>query len=79
MVHQALELEFEARSEQELMFFSAHGYWPEAAAVSVREERSFSTHGLKTTVILEPVQHHDEVELCCCTWKNMHGRLMLHF
>jgi hypothetical protein len=36
------------------MFFSAHGYWPEAAAVSGREERSFITHGLKTTVILEP-------------------------
>lgn len=44
------------------MFFSVHGYWPEAAAVLEREERSFTTHGLRTTVILERVQDHDEVE-----------------
>jgi len=71
MVHQALELEFKVRSEQELMFFSVHGFWPEAAAVSGREERNFTTHGLKTTVILEPVQHHDEVELGWYTLKNI--------
>jgi hypothetical protein len=71
MTHQAFELECEVRSEQELMFFRVHGYWPEAAAVSGREEHSFTVHGLRTTVILERVQHPDEDELGWYTWKNI--------
>jgi hypothetical protein len=70
-VHQAFELECEARSVQELRFFRVHGYWPEMAAISERKERSFTTHGLRTTVILEPVQPHDEVESWRHTWKNI--------
>jgi hypothetical protein len=54
MARQALELEFEGRPKEELMFFSVHGYWPEAASLVQREECSFTTHGLKTTIILEP-------------------------
>jgi hypothetical protein len=30
-----------------------HGCWPERARVEGRTERTFTTHGLKTTIILE--------------------------
>ena len=38
LAEQTFELELEGRSQLELMFFSVHGYWPEAAAVSERDE-----------------------------------------
>lgn len=60
MAHQAFELELQGRPQQELMFFSVHGYWPEAAVVSERDEKTFSTHGLRSTVILERVSSHED-------------------
>jgi len=52
----ALDLECKNRSEDELKFFAVHGYWPEAANVVERIESCFTTHGLKTTLILERVE-----------------------
>ena len=41
------------RPNEEKDFFTVHGFFPEAANVSERTERSFVVHGLKTTIILE--------------------------
>jgi hypothetical protein len=39
-----------------MKFFAVHGYWPEAADVVEPIESCFTTHGLKTTVIVERVE-----------------------
>lgn len=54
------DLESKNRTEGEKDFFIIHGYWPEAVQLSQRTERSFTTHGLKTTVILERTISTDE-------------------
>lgn len=51
---EAFDRECKNRSIEEIEFFAAHGYWPEAANVVERTERSFTVRGLKTTIILEP-------------------------
>jgi ribonuclease I len=50
---EALALEIKNRPEEETEFFIVHGYWPEAAQVDQRTETSFTTYGMKTTIILE--------------------------
>lgn len=50
---EVFNLEAKNRPEEETEFFIVHGYWPEAAQVEQRTESSFTTHGLKTTIILE--------------------------
>jgi len=67
IAYDAFDLECKQRSANELEFFNVHGSWPEGAEVSEREERSFTTHGLRTTIILERVQHHEEDESYCQT------------
>ena len=60
--HKALGLECKNRSEDEMKFYAVHGYWPEAADVVEPIETCFTTHSLKTTVILEkvkPAQDHE--------------------
>ncbi len=52
----ALDLACKNRSEDELKFFAVHGYWPEAADVVEPIKSCFTTHGLKTTLILERVE-----------------------
>jgi ribonuclease I len=52
----ALDLECKDRSEDEMKFFAVHGYWPETADVVEPVESCFTTHGLKTTVILQRVE-----------------------
>ena len=52
----ALDLECKNRSADELKFFAVHGYWPEAADVVEPIESWFTTHGLKSTVIVERVE-----------------------
>ena len=52
----ALELECKNRSEDEMKFFAVHGYWPETADVVEPVESCCTTHGLKTTVILQRVE-----------------------
>jgi len=47
--------DFENRPEDDLQFFAVHGYWPEAAQDTAREEDSFVVRGLKTTIIIERV------------------------
>lgn len=50
---EALALETKNRPAEETEFFIVHGYWPEAAQVHQRTETSFTTYGMKTTIILE--------------------------
>ena len=50
---EAFALEARNRPEEEAEFFAVHGYWPEAAQVHQRTETSFTTYGMKTTIILE--------------------------
>src|ERR1700675_4548823 len=61
----ALDLERKNRSDDELEFFSVHGYWPEAADVVEPIESCFTTHGLKTTLILERVEPARTKNRCC--------------
>jgi hypothetical protein len=56
MERKALKLECKDRSENEMKFFAVHGYWPEVADVVEPIESCFTTHGLKTTVMLERVE-----------------------
>jgi hypothetical protein len=53
IVLEALAPDTKNRTHDEKMFFCAHGFWPEAAVVAERIESCFTTHGLKTTIILE--------------------------
>jgi hypothetical protein len=53
IVQKALALELKTRAYDEKIFYCIHGFWPDATEVHGRTETSFSTHGLKTTVILE--------------------------
>ncbi len=46
-------LETKNRTEEEKEFFIVHGCWPETPRVGGRAESTFTTHGLKTTIILE--------------------------
>jgi hypothetical protein len=43
------------RTQDEKTFFRVHGFWPEKADATRRTESCFTTHGLKTTIILERV------------------------
>ena len=52
-------LESKNRPEEETEFFIVHGYWPEAAQVAQRIERSFMTRGLRTTIVLERTESTD--------------------
>lgn len=52
----ALEFECKDRSENELKFLAVHGYWPEGRRCRTCIESWFTTHGLKTTVIVERVE-----------------------
>jgi hypothetical protein len=45
------------RSEDELLFFITHGYFPEGASIGeTPETREFTYNGTRTTIILERVK-----------------------
>ena len=64
----AFDLEAKNRTEEEKGFFIVHGCWPETARVEGRTEGTFTTHGLKTTIILEKASLAEE----SCDEKNGH-------
>jgi hypothetical protein len=66
----AFDLEAKNRKQEEKDFFIVHGYWPETAQVTERSEISFTTHGLKTTIILEKASLAEE----SCDEENGQGR-----
>jgi ribonuclease I len=53
---EAFALESKTCTLDEREFLVVHGYWPEATDVAERIEGSFTTRGLKTTIIWERVE-----------------------
>jgi hypothetical protein len=56
IVQKALARDLMIRAYDEKIFYCIHGFWPDANEIHGRTETSFSTHGLKTTVVLERVE-----------------------
>ena len=49
--------EFEKHSEEDLQFFAVHGCYPEAIReLSGPIKTQFTTRGMRTTIILEPLK-----------------------
>jgi hypothetical protein len=47
--------QFKGRSQDELRFFSAHGYFPEAAGEELPDRQEFTVGGIRTTINTERV------------------------
>ena len=48
--HRAVMRQAKGRSDDELLFFCIHGYWPESAGDALPLRTEFTVRGIKTTV-----------------------------
>lgn len=51
--HRELVRQTEGRSEQEMMFFIVHGYWPENTGHELPRRIEFTVRRIKTIIITE--------------------------